>query len=648
MSDEIYYNLAAALILVTIFSALLFRRMTKGVLNKAFLNFVVATFFSAVVSTFCILIDGKNGYSSSFKLAMNMLFYVFRNIAFGLCPVYIIAVTDTRHKLGKGIYRLLAYVPFLGTILCVISTLFSSYVFSIDSNGYLIKGPGIILLYALNAIYLVYPLVIVYLYKDILGPKKSVALVFCSLTGVFAYAIGQILPFLHVDLICYAVGILFIMLIVQNPEMRLDSQSGFLRRETYFDDLKIGFMSDKRMTIIHINICQFEQITNILSYEKLGVLIRQLSSRLELMCRKLSLRCELYYIKDGKFRIILSAESMNDAEKAAKVFQKIFNDSDITADTAFEIKSVICITRVPEDVNDFEMFYDFESLLDDSDIKGKVFRASALLNNKDYNLVSHLGEIIDKGINSGRFEVYYQPIFDTRTERYSSCEALLRLNDEKFGEIPPELFIPAAEKDGSIYRLGEFVIEEVCKFIKDKNFERLHLDHVEINLSVYQCLQKGLPDTIKTIVDKYGVDYSKLNFEVKESLATETQKVFSDNIKAISDMGMLVSLDDFGTGYYNISNISSLPFSMIKFDKSFTNIGDNEKLEAILYNAIEMIRGIGKEVVIEGVESDDMYRRMELLSCEYLQGFYFAKAMPKEQFAFFIQEYEFSGKIGKI
>lgn len=644
MLEEICYNISAALILIIIFSALMSRKMIKGNINKAFVVLVVFTFISSVLNTLMIYSDGNTDIPVSLHLVLVSAYYVVRNISFGLYLVYIIAITDTKHIFGKGAFRIFALAPMLITFLLCSSTLFSRSVFYIDHNGFFVRGRGINLLYLCCAVYVVYSIIIICLYRNNLGFKKSIALVGCAVGAIVAYFVGLLFPYYHFDLICYTLGILFIMLIVQNPELRVDSQSGLMRHASYFDDVKTAFRTKKKIAVIQINIAHFDQINSMLSYEKLSSFILRISSKLELMCRRLNIASEKYYLKEGKFRIILDPESRMEAERIAKVFGKIFNTNEKYADINMELSSVVCITMCPEDVDSFELLYDFETSLDKWNVTGEVIKAKNLLLDDEYSLISHMGEIIEEGLKNRSFEIYYQPIYNVQTKRFDAVEALLRLYDDKYGEILPEKFIPVAEKDESIYRLGEIVLKEVSKFVASSDFKSLGIRNVGVNISGIQCLRNGFASETLATIRKYGVDPSCISLEIKESQATESQTIFFDNITEVAKGGAKITLDNFGTGYTNIHNTSKMPINAIKIDKSITEIGRDVKKEAILMNSIEMVRGLDRKIIIVGVESDEMFRQFEFVDCDYIQGFYFSKPLPKDQLINFINGYDIKNK----
>lgn len=640
MNEELIYSVASGLILLVIYSSLNFRKMNKGRINKAFMSLVMVTIVATIFDILVILFDGDSSKPASFKLILAVIYYISKNVSFALYSVYVIAVTDTSHKLGTGFKKKLLSIPVIVTVIASLSTLFVNDVFLIDNNGFFVRGPLIVLIYVCNGVYLALPMIIIVKYWRNLGFRKSLALFSCAIGSLAAYCIGSYFPYLHFDLIAYTLGILFIMLIVMNPESKVDSQSGLLRHEAYFDELKTGYVSSKKIYIIQINIRDFETITNMFSYEKLGVLISYLSDRILLMCKRLSISGENYYIKDGEFRVVIPMDYPTNIERDAKAIYNIFNGGVNYSDINIELSSVVCVSKCPDDFKTFDDLYDFETRLKKFNGIDKIYYANQIIKNKEYTILSHMDEILERAFDEGNLEVYYQPIYNVKEKNFPVAEALIRLHDKEYGDIEPEFFLPVAEKNGYMDRIGQFVLEEICKFVSSAAFTDCGFKCIDMNLSVEQCLKNNLCDWISTTLKKYDVDPTKIYVGITESIATEGQKNFSDNIKKIQELGLGITLDGFGIGYSNIVNLSYLPIRAVKFDRKFINTGENNKQEAVLDSSIEMIKSLGKKVVIEGVETEEQVRKFEFLQCDYIQGFYFSKPVPLKHLLCYIREYK--------
>jgi len=252
--------------------------------------------------------------------------------------------------------------------------------------------------------------------------------------------------------------------------------------------------------------------------------------------------------------------------------------------------------------------------------------------------------LIDKALKNKSFEVYYQPIWNSNEGRFTSAEALCRLIDSEYGVIPPDEFIPVAERNGSILDIGLSVFEEVCRSYQEERLKMLGIEYVEVNLSVVQCLSKNLMRSFDEILNKYQLSAERINLEITESATTENQKVLYDTIEVLKNSKFSFSLDDYGTGYSNISYMYEMPFSIIKIDKSILwkakdpVSGESEKNGYIyLENTVRMLKEMGYSVLVEGVETVEQKMLLEELGCDYQQGYYFSKPVQKQVFTDFIK-----------
>ena len=184
-------------------------------------------------------------------------------------------------------------------------------------------------------------------------------------------------------------------------------------------------------------------------------------------------------------------------------------------------------------------------------------KAGELYDKNQLTIQNNIDAIIDRALEEGSFQVYYQPIYSIPHGKFISAEALIRLFDSQYGFISPELLITAAERNGAIHRIGAYVFEQVCQFIASDDFRRLGLDYIEVNLSVAQCMNSDLPETLFAIMEKYHVPSDKINLEITETAAAYAQRVLSENLDKLTKAGISFSLDDYGTGYSNMKRVIS-------------------------------------------------------------------------------------------
>ena len=305
----------------------------------------------------------------------------------------------------------------------------------------------------------------------------------------------------------------------------------------------------------------------------------------------------------------------------------------------------VCLAKCPEDIDNFQSLISFGTDFHEKlPYNGEVIHADGSTVKRMVSLLTGMDSIIERALANHGFHVYYQPIYSIEKKRFVSAEALLRLIDEKEGFISPEIFIPAAEKSGAIHKIGDYVLTEVFQFIASSEYKKLGLEYIEINLSVSQCMHHGLADSILESMSRYGVSSNQVNLEITESAASYDQSVMSENLEQLSSAGLTFSLDDYGTGYSNMYRIAALPLKIVKLDKTFVN-NQNSKMWTILQNTVRMIKDLNMEIVVEGIETEEMVKKFSDLKCDFIQGYFFSKPIPQREFVEFIDRWNNRQKV---
>lgn len=263
------------------------------------------------------------------------------------------------------------------------------------------------------------------------------------------------------------------------------------------------------------------------------------------------------------------------------------------------------------------------------------FAVRDLKREKDVELV-----MLD-AIKNRTFEVYYQPIYSAKENRFVSAEALIRLNNSPIGPIYPDEFIPIAEKSDMVIQIGRYVLEEVCKFIASEDFKKSKIDYVEVNLSAVECLQRTFIVNLFTLIREYNINPSSICFEITETASNCAPEIFSDNLSCLHNTGFRLAIDDFGTGYGNLQRLISTSFDIVKFDKNTTQqICNDKKIQPIYNKMVSMIHALNASIVAEGVEEEEQLDFLCDIGTDYIQGYYFAKPLPKDEFVEFTSSYK--------
>lgn len=248
-------------------------------------------------------------------------------------------------------------------------------------------------------------------------------------------------------------------------------------------------------------------------------------------------------------------------------------------------------------------------------------------------------QILLDALHHNRVEVYYQPIYSAKEKQFTSAEALVRIRDAEGNLIPPNNFIPLAESNGKIIQLGEMIFRQVCEFLHENDLRQYGFKYIEVNLSTIQCSYDYLAADYIRIMKEFDIDPSMINLEITESASLKEKEILLGNMDLLRNYGIKFSLDDFGTGHSNLNYIIDMPVDIVKFDREMSNAYfNNNKARHVMDAAIQMIHGMELEIVSEGIETAEQYSTMEDLGINYVQGYYFSKPLPKEQFIEFLQK----------
>ena len=281
--------------------------------------------------------------------------------------------------------------------------------------------------------------------------------------------------------------------------------------------------------------------------------------------------------------------------------------------------------------------------LDDADKRyGEALRAKALIKNRrdrhyafydeiDYDTIvenKKLENGFEKALADKKFEVWYQPKFNSHTGKIVGSEALIRWRADDGSLISPGRFIPLFEKNGNIIRLDEYVFREVCRQQK----EGIQILPVSVNISRFSLYYSNVVEKYERIINYYDVDHKYVQIEITESAIIENT-VIVELIQKFHDAGFDILLDDFGSGYSSLASLNQMPFDTIKLDKSLVDYVGNENGEKLLKFIVQLVQSLGMKITAEGVEYKEQLDFLENLNCDDIQGFYFSKPLMLADFS---------------
>lgn len=245
---------------------------------------------------------------------------------------------------------------------------------------------------------------------------------------------------------------------------------------------------------------------------------------------------------------------------------------------------------------------------------------------------------LDKAISERAFEVHYQPKVAASSFRPTGAEALLRWNNPRCGFVPPDVFIPLADRPGRSEPLTSFVLSTAIRHAQ----EWPDTLPVSVNISTGMLLSSEFVEMVGNALGMWDFDPGRLCLEVTEGALMRDPEASHAVLRSLRGLGVRFSIDDFGTGYSSLTYFKTIPANELKIDKSFVrnmllDDGDRRIVNAV----VQLAKGFGMQVTAEGVEDEDTALALAQLGCDQLQGFYFARPMPKDQLVAWLIDCEF-------
>ena len=239
----------------------------------------------------------------------------------------------------------------------------------------------------------------------------------------------------------------------------------------------------------------------------------------------------------------------------------------------------------------------------------------------------------DEAFEKGYFHVYYQPVVRALTGKVCGYEALARWIDPVKGIIPPFIFIDVLEKVHLIHKLDAYIIEQACKDLRDDIDSGYAYEPISVNLSRLDFELSDVNKVVNDAVAKYDIPKEYLVLEVTESAIASDLTSLGDHIKEFRDEGYQVWIDDFGSGYSSFNNLQTYDFDFLKIDMNFLrNFDKTPKSKVIIASIVDMAKKLGIHTLAEGVETKEQYEFLKSIGCELIQGYYFSKPIPLEDY----------------
>lgn len=636
MWDKILFlDICSAPIYMIIWCATIYRRMTRGRSNRLYLWLTAVAFvtvLSEIAAGFCMHGFPLSPEKVAIVSVCEYLYFIARNATNMLYVFFVFSITESWFRIHQWWKKLLLAVPYLCILLILAINDPRWHVFTVTpENGYA-RGDGIYLVYLLASVYLFFGASYLLIIRRIIENAIWMALFSLYVLNVIAVVIQYLFPALLVECYFTSMTLLFIVFFVQRPEKLVDITTGLPGYPAFREKVSRLFVMGQNVQIGIISMINAGELRRYLGAETFFNLIYAMDSEIRLASRKERLTYNLYFENPGTFYYLLEDMDYNPVQMIPDIREHVRRKVGKVTEQGATPDIRMVAVDFPNEIADPKELFRFGHIFARFANPDKIFsRCSSIISQQEYQVETHIDEILNRTIDSQNLQVLYQPVWSVREGGFVSATARIRVHDEVFGDIHERLLLRAAEERGVILALGSYVMEQVFSFVSDEAFAESGFRHVAINLSPIECMQMNLTDQIWNLREKYRIHPWQIEFIIRESVYENVSHVFHDNIERLAMQGYRITLGSFGKGYSDMRHIVSMPLSAVKIDKSIILASTSEKGRALLRGSIYMILNIPLEVASKGADDPETTHMLIDMGCELLEGDFYCAPLTHEE-----------------
>ncbi len=539
---------------------------------------------------------------------------------------FLFAASCCRVANAKNIHKfIILNIPLIISCILAITSPWTGLIYSITEEGY-VSGPLYNILYVEFGYFLLLSFLTLFTFgKKIKRRRHYFSVFFANTTLLTGIILRKMMPhLLLMDTFCL-ISILIVYLAMENPEFYLEVR-GSVFNATAFRDYIDENNGRLHHGILGVIIKNYHEMRDIYGGRQIDDGVILISNYLTQEFKDVS----TFYYRKGRF-ILLGSPDI-DYEKISQTIRKRFDKPWVADDLELYLDVGITFFDPGPRVQSADallnfLIISFDKVEKDPGRNVMVLSDDDLKDNENSNAIKRL---LETAVDNNAVEVFLQPLIDAKNGVVRGAEALCRIRDEEGKLLPPASFIHIAEANGRINQLGEQVFEKTCQFIKDYDMEALGLEWINVNLSPVQFMKTDLAERYDAISKKYGIDPKMIHLEITEESMIDENFLYRQ-ISNMQRKGFEFVLDDYGTGYSNLTRLKKCSFINVKLDMSV--VWDYYKdPDEILPSMIQAFKHMNFGITSEGIEDERMARMMSNIGCDFLQGYYYSRPLPMNEF----------------
>lgn len=609
-----------ALFIIFTISVMFLREKKLDLMNRRLFQRAICACFACLVFDILSIILINLSVSSGFDPFITGIvckFYIMLLVLQGYLG-YIYASTSLlpRKKPWAKAVRLISHIVFItGELLMLVLPIG----FTASGRTVYSYGPSTAVAYVLSAVFILSTIITTLAYRKHMPARRFTAMLLWQGVWLLAAAVQFARPQILLVGFASSFGMVILYIQLENPSEYIDYTTGLFTTNALSAYVHDKYKFGKRFSMFTAKI---HYLTTFVDYNMEQAAVMRTAKALVNLGPEPAFR-----IDDDTF-CVLYDDRERMLERAAFIKIQKDNVTDLPAKGTYLLIPDSQLMSGPDE------FFRFLHTYLESEQEILTANEEMIRTLREHNRIR---ELIDDALQNDKVAVYYQPFYNVKESRFNVAEALVRMESEEGRIIPPSEFIPIAEETGQIIPLGIRVFEKVCQFLSKGEAERYGLDQIEINVSAAQFDHDNPAKFVMHYINKYNIDPRQINLEITETAAALNRDIMLKNMDVLIGKGVSFSLDDFGTGRSNLDYFVNMPVNTIKFDYTFIRgFFDNDRIKHVLSGMIDILHKMNMNVVAEGIETEEQMHVMQDMGVEFIQGYYYSKPVPEDEFISFL------------
>ena len=625
--DSLTYRFAAAIICVTCLFYSTAMRKGYRIRSRLFNMLVSITLIDSltdVVSYFIVRMPVIDTIKWIVTYLMEVVYYFTHLAVMPVFAFYIMTLCGVGYKFKKIHKNILKFPLYLLEITLLTNPITSVFFVTVGEFDYA-RGPGIYVAYAISGAYLVFAVILLIRYWYTINRMKQIAMIYFLALATGGTAIQMLVPGIKCELLCEAIGLSGIMIMIEKDDDRTDAQSKAYNRTAFVQDVKALLNLRRDFKVFCLRFENLDIYRKVYGIETINRFMVQAAS---------------YFMDDGTetdayhtaFEVFYVIETDKTEEEIAKLGEQIsdhFNNKFDIRGNELLLDTRLLIASCPDQLSTINDIF----LLETAEL-GK--NDKKVLKGSDLNFLLRRIEVekaIGRGLSEKKFSIYYYPAYTKEDYAIKIAQVWLKLSDTIIGDIKTEEFMEVAVNSGFIEEIQIRIVEGICRFLSngvDKT--DMQLDFILVPILSPELINKEVWSKIRDLIMHYKIDPSLIAFVFKESFALYARESLYKLQRDVEKLGVRLYVSDYQAGFLGIDTISSIVFEGVILDiKNLFESDDAQNADIVLANRTNMIRQLGKKIIIAGVNSKEYYDKIKTVEFDYVQGSFFSEEVSKNE-----------------